>query len=106
MRRLSAVAVLAVLLAGCGETHYKGEPQSHWQWQLREGDESARSEASIALGKMGKEAVPGLREALRHADPHVRAAAADALAKMGTDTEDALPELTERLTDPDAHVRA
>src|SRR5207253_2596857 len=105
-KRLLTAAVFAVFLAGCGEARYRGQPQSHWARQLREGDDAARAEASIALGKIGKPALPDLREALGHPDPRVRAAAASALGKMNTDAEDALPDLTERLSDPDPRVRA
>src|SRR5436305_3900381 len=106
MKRASLVVLLSVFLTGCGEARYRGQPQSHWVRQLHDGDEAARTEAGVALGKIGKPALPPLRQALHDPDPVVRKTAADALRRMGEDAEVALPALTELLRDPDPHVRA
>lgn len=78
----------------------------YWLSELHSGDESARYQASISLGKIGRSAVPALREALKARNPRVRFHAAAALAKMFSGSLEALPELIAALQDTDATVRA
>ncbi len=60
--------------------------------------------ASVIL-RIGKDAVPALREALSHNSPIVRRWAATALGGIGPDAGDAVEALTETLTDSDPNVR-
>lgn len=61
--------------------------------------------AAMALGRIGKPAVPSLIQALRHRDTEVRRQAALVLARIGPEAADAVPELTEALDDPHETVR-
>ncbi len=105
MRR-SSILLLLFLLTGCSEATYRGKPVAFWAEQLRQDDPQARDQASLALGKIGKPAVPALRDALGEPNPAVRLAAARALAKMYRDAADALPELIPLLQDPDTSIQA
>lgn len=58
-----------------------------------------------AVEKIEPAAVPGLIEALRHADDNVREYAAHALEKMGLAATEAVPGLTEALRDTNSNVR-
>jgi HEAT repeat protein len=55
--------------------------------------------------KLGKRAVPGLIEALKHPQPAVRSNAAVALRSIGKDAEASIPSLLSALKDEDDGVR-
>lgn len=61
--------------------------------------------AADALGRIGRPAVAGLREKLRHPAADVRLRAARVLARIGPEAAEAVPELIGLLDDPDADVR-
>jgi len=61
--------------------------------------------AAMALGRIGKAAVPSLVQAMRHRDAEVRKQAALVLARIGPPAEEAVPELTAALDDEDEDVR-
>jgi HEAT repeat protein len=106
VKRIGLCALLLVLV-GCRDgTSFKGQPLEYWLAQLRQPDAEARYQASIALGKIGKPAVPALREVLHDPDPACRLAAAQALAKMYRNGIDALPDLIPLLHDPDPSLQA
>jgi hypothetical protein len=65
---------------------------------LRGQDDGARWRASIALGHLGKPAVPALVEALRDPDYKVRIAAANAIRDMGSKGAESVPILAENLS--------
>jgi len=61
--------------------------------------------AAMALGRIGRPAVPSLIRTLSNRDPQVRKQAALVLARIGPDAADAVPELKGLLDDPDEEVR-
>jgi hypothetical protein len=61
--------------------------------------------AASVLSRVGREAVPALRDALDHPSPVVRRWAATVLGSIGSEAEDAIPALTEALSDVDSNVR-
>src|SRR5262249_27041180 len=60
---------------------------------------------ALALGRIGKSAIPGLREALRGTSVGERETAACALGHIGPDAKDAVPDLILALSDPNERVR-
>jgi HEAT repeat protein len=72
--------------------------------QLREATVLENAAAGV-LVRVGRQAVPALRDALNHPSPVVRRWAATVLGGMGSEAEDALPALTEALSDVDSSVR-
>ncbi len=60
---------------------------------MNDNDLEVISVASISLSKLGKQAVPSLREGLADKDNQVRRHAAEALAKIGPDAKDAVSDL-------------
>ena len=73
--------------------------------RLREATVLENAAASVLL-RVGREAVPALRDALNHPSPIVRRWAATVLAGIGSEAEDAIPALTEALSDADSNVRS
>lgn len=73
---------------------------------LRQIDVPLLNEASIALGKIGKDSVPFLINDLEHRSQLVRHAAAYGLAVAGTNSLPAIPALVERFGDSDESVRS
>jgi len=73
--------------------------------RLREAMVLENAAASVLL-RVGRQAVPALRDALNHASPAVRRWAATVLGGMGSEAEDAVSALTEALSDTDPDVRA
>ena len=61
--------------------------------------------AAMALGRIGRAAVPELIQVLNNPDPEARQQAALVLARIGPDAEEAVPELTRMLDDEDEEVR-
>ncbi len=72
--------------------------------RLREALVLEAATASVML-RVGKDAVPALKEALTHNSPIVRRWAASVLGGIGPDAGDAVVALTEALADPDPSVR-
>lgn len=72
---------------------------------LRGSDHQERADASAALGRIGKDALPVLLDALEDRNADVRRAAASALAQLGPDAQGAVPALARLLLDPDRNVR-
>lgn len=68
-------------------------------------DLAIRPTVALALGKVGKPAVPALAAKLKDGDAGVRASAAAALGHVGSDARDATPTLVEALQDRDREVR-
>ena len=71
---------------------------------LDDANADVRRAATLALGAVGAEGVPGLRKALRDESALVRAAAASGLAPLGADAQSAMPELLAALTDKEGDV--
>lgn len=69
------------------------------------GTKAKAKDASEALAKIGKPAVPALVEALRDKDRHRARYAARALRHIGQDAADAIPALSRSLEDPDTETR-
>jgi HEAT repeat protein len=105
MRKCIFLAVI-LLLPSCSAASYQGRSVDDWLAQLYVGTQEERHEASIALGKIGRPAVPGLRAALKDGDACVRRTAAEALSRMYQDAADALPDLHSLLRDSDPTVQA
>ena len=61
--------------------------------------------AAMALGRIGRAAVPELIRVLDNPNPEARQQAALVLARIGPDAEEAVPELTRMLDDEDEEVR-
>ena len=62
--------------------------------------------AAGVLARVGKDAVPALRDALNHSSPVVRRWAATVLGGIGPDADEAVAALTETLSDADPSVRS
>ncbi|MCA9186095.1 MAG: HEAT repeat domain-containing protein [Pirellulaceae bacterium] len=58
-----------------------------------------------SLGRIGRPAVPGLMQMLRHPLAYRREQAAQILARIGPDAREAVPVLVETLRDPNENVR-
>ncbi len=77
-------------------------------WALGDADAAVREAAADALGKLGKDTLGTLIEALSHEHPGVRSAVARAVAQIARQSGRAgaaTPALIERLLDPDPNVR-
>lgn len=72
---------------------------------LADAEQNCRVEAVKSLGRLGREAVPLLLQALEHADAYVRREATASLGKLGQAAADAVPALSGALRDPDTKVR-
>ena len=73
---------------------------------LQAEDRATRLQAVADLGKIGNPAaLPGLGQALKDADTHVRKLAALALGDLGPQAQAAVSALLEALNDPEASVR-
>ncbi len=72
--------------------------------RLREALVLEAATAGVML-RVGKDAVPALKDAMNHNSPIVRRWAATVLGGIGADAGDAVTVLTEALTDPDPSVR-
>ena len=112
MRPKNALAVLAVLLAGCGQTATPlsgGKPVEHWVKVIQGPDAGLRKTAVCKLGNAGApdaEAWTALKGALRDRDTAVRREAILAIMKCGPRAQEAIPVLAELARqDPDAQVR-
>lgn len=66
---------------------------------------TAQDLAVDALARIGPEAIPALTQALRHANPRTRQAAAKSLARMGPAAKAAIDDLIAALDDEDEDVR-
>jgi HEAT repeat protein len=66
---------------------------------------AARQNVASVLSQLTPESLPLLREALRHARPHVRVGAARALGMAGEHARTALPDVLAALDDGDPAVR-
>jgi HEAT repeat protein len=66
---------------------------------------TSRRDFVVGVGTGDREAVPGLVERLKSADPSARARAAEELGQVGPEGRDAIPTLSVALTDPDGLVR-
>ncbi len=84
--------------------HTKEEAGRESTTRLREALALEAATADVLL-RIGKDAVPALKEALTHDSPIVRRWAATALGAIGTDAGDAVLALTEALADADPGVR-
>src|SRR5262245_5742367 len=76
-------------------------------WRIRAGWEitsftGALDKLVVGMGSGDREAVPGLRGRLKHADHAVRRQAAEDLGQIGAEAKDAVPDLIERLKDSDS----
>ena len=74
--------------------------------RLRSQDINVRRSTAIALGQIGKDALPALIAALKDQDVVVRDSAAGALVQIGPDAKEAAPALIAALKDQDAGVRS
>ena len=81
----------------------KAQDVSHWLHSLIGGEEDAREEAALALGKLGQASVAPLLELLDHDDADVRCWAIWALAQTGVCQ--VVPPLIASLDDADCDVR-
>ena len=108
MRRV-LVAVLLVVLSGCGQPQPKPRV-SYWVEALRKPDARVRKEAAFKLGNLGPTdpaVSPALIGALHDADAGVRCEAILALTKCGPGAQAAIPALAAlQQQDPNARVRA
>ena len=88
-----------------GDTRNTPEPERNRR-VLRTRDELSVSEtASMALGRIGEAAVPGLTQSLHHPQSVVRRQAAETLARIGPASAPAVPDLVRALSDQDPLVR-
>src|SRR5262245_21464886 len=109
MFRAWLLACLTLLIAGCGD----GEPSTELQTLPPAVNQpvvvvSARdpiTAATVALGRIGKPAVPALTSALADPEVNVRIRACKALSAIGAAAADAVPALTQALSDPQEAVR-
>jgi HEAT repeat protein len=90
--------------------NFLGKPREQWQTELASRDATLRRSAAFALGKLGAQAAPAvrdLRRALNDPDPTVADAAAYALGEIGPQAANAVDDLVALLGDPkkDAQVR-
>lgn len=88
------------------EPEVKGRKFSDWVKQLKNGDQSERWYAVMALGEMGPKAIPALTEALKDKESStVRVWAAAGLRRNGKAAKNAVPQLEETLKDEIPFVR-
>jgi HEAT repeat protein len=111
MRRMVAVAALAMLGTGCTQAPplSGGKPVDHWVQAMQSPDAQVRKTAVVKLGNTGAaepEVWAAISGALGDADAGVRREAILALMKCGPRAADALPVLVELAQrDSDAQVR-
>jgi HEAT repeat protein len=108
MKQLLALAVLAVLVAGCGKKDVKNYTVPGLTESLKDSDPGVRYTAAYTLGTYGPEArtaAPALTEAIKDPDKNVRIGVVYALAEIGPDARIAVPALQEALNDQDPQVR-
>jgi CubicO group peptidase (beta-lactamase class C family) len=72
---------------------------------LGDADPYVQGQAAVALGRMGRAAVPSLTIALESTNPSVRKGSITALGRMGGAAAPVLPTLVKALGDADAGVR-
>lgn len=92
-----------ILSTGCGR--WKGGSLADWETALKDGDPMKRAEATVALGTMGADGIPGLTEALSDESPLVRRKAAEALGNSGPEAISAIDGLIALLRDQDLGVQ-
>ncbi len=108
MKRLAALAVLALLTGGpppALRADAKEEKVAALVKELSAADESARLRAALALGNLGKPAVGPLAEALASKDADARYYAVWALGLIGPDAKDKAPDVAKMLADKSEQVR-
>ena len=111
MRPYHALAIFAVLLAGCSQTAplSGGKPVDYWVTAMQGPDAGLRKTAVCKLGNAGApdaETWNALCRALRDRDAAVRREAILAIMKCGPRGQEAIPVLAElERQDPDAQVR-
>src|SRR5262249_42207373 len=93
---------VALLLVSQMKAQEKAYSVNDLVQRLRSQVINARRSAAIALGQIGKDALPALIAALKDQDVVVRSSAAGALGQIG---KDAVPALIAALKDQDAGVR-
>jgi HEAT repeat protein len=87
------------------EPVYLEKPLGAWVADLRHRDHAVRYDAAMALGAIGKPAIPSLLTALKSTDPEVRIVAATGLGRIGPDAKVAVAPLINALKDKDRDVR-
>ncbi|MGD9126565.1 MAG: HEAT repeat domain-containing protein [Planctomycetia bacterium] len=92
-----------VFSAGCGR--WKGGSRADWEAALKDKDPMKRAEATVALGTMGADGIPGLTEALSDESPLVRRKAAESLQSSGPEAISAIDGLIALLQDQDLGVQ-
>ena len=103
MRRVLAVSLVLLLVAGCGS-----RSTDDWLLLLKDPDVVIRRQAIRELGVRPTEAervVLALAEALRDENAYVRHDAATTLGKFGTDAKPTVPDLIVALSDKEPRVR-
>jgi HEAT repeat protein len=103
VRQAAAVALEDVALKGSAQVRPLDEAIPDLARGLKDPD--IRSEAALALARMGGKAVPTLVRALADQDEDVRKAVAGALGSVGPKGRVAVPALIERLKDRSHDVR-
>lgn len=108
MKRLGVLLTVSLLAIGPGcvqQSDPAGKTLDQWKRELGDQDPGVRFAAAEALGKMGREAIPTLTQALRNKQADVRNAAAYGFGKMGpNDRLAAISTLTEMLADREANA--
>jgi HEAT repeat protein len=113
MRRVLGLALLGLLLAGCGDNSnaemglYRGRPIKTWILELKEGDAADREEVQKVLNSVGPanaDLVPALRKHLKDEDPFVRGYSARLLGQIGPKAKDAYDDLSNALLDKNEFV--
>lgn len=102
------VIILAIMLSvsACKmEPRYDVSDIPELKLMLYEGDEIKRAKASAALGSIGPEALPVLREAAKDADPKIREWGIYAISKICYQAPEVKPLLIEALDDEAMPVR-
>jgi HEAT repeat protein len=115
MRNILTLAAAAALLATCGAVQAAGKgdksakaparPMKELLADFAADDPGTRLAAAREATRTGKEAVPGLIEALKSSDWRVRRTAADALEGIGPEAADAVPALMGAMKDEKTWVR-
>src|SRR5262249_60564546 len=81
---------VALLLVSQMKAQEKAYSVNDLVQRLRSQDINVRRSAAIALGQIGKDALPALIAALKDQDADVRSSAAYALGQLGSDAQHAL----------------
>ncbi|MGE5191422.1 MAG: HEAT repeat domain-containing protein [Deltaproteobacteria bacterium] len=113
MRKGHRLALIVLLLAGCGpripdDFTVSGQTLDDWLEALSDSQPETRARAVRALSNVGPdvpEVVPALIEALSDPEPDVRRQAVLALLKFGPGARAAIPALTAAQSDADETVR-